>query len=403
MHILFVAPYPLSRVRVRSYGFVRELAKQHTVTVLALCAGEQEAEDVRTLQREGIAITAIVEKRYQKVMRVLRAIGTGIPLQVAFDASPTLRTAIETQLRDTPVDLLHIEFIRALGALPTTDRVPVVWDAVDCVSQLYEHGAHIGATPMLRLIGHGEARRTRAYEHTQLQRFREVLVTSERDRQALLAIGTAYPQNKEDYANITVVPHGIDRAYFRPYTGERQAETLVFSGKMSFHANIAGILLLTQQILPLLWQQRPGVRLILAGSNPPRFIRRLARDSRIEVTGHVPDLRPFIGQAQIAVSPLPYAVGIQNKILEAMAMGTPVIASSHAAAGLHAVAGRDLLVADTPDAFVAAILRLFDNKIEWHTLAQNGLSYIKSNHNWEQVMTQLDTVYSRAVAPIMVS
>ena len=403
MHILFVAPYPLSRVRVRSYGFVRELAKHHDVTVLALCSGEQEAEDVRVLQREGIAITAIIEKRHHKVLRALRAAGTGLPLQVAFDASPALRAAIETHLKNERVDLVHVEFIRALGALPDTLAVPVVWDAVDCISQLYEQGARVGATPMVRLIGKGEAQRVRAYEYTQLQRFRQVLVTSERDRQALLDIHKAKSANGAGCADITVMPHGIDTHYFQQYTGERQPETLVFSGKMSFHANVAGALVLAQQVLPLLWKQRPTIRLVIAGSDPPPVIRRLARAGRIEVTGRVSDLRPYIAQAQVAVCPLPYAVGIQNKILEAMAVGTPVVASSHAAAGLQTVAGRDLLVADAPDAFAEAVLRLLDNKAAWQTLAQHGRSYIEQNHDWERIMTKLGEVYDHAIAPAPVA
>src|SRR5581483_9351996 len=344
MKILFVTPYPLSRIRIRSYGFVSQLSKMHDVTALMLCSNTREAADIQALQDEGIRAIAVPDRRPWKILRTLKAVFTGEPLQVAFDASPALRMAIDHQLAPGQFDLLHIEFIRSLGALPDQFSIPAVWDAVDCISLLYEHGARFGATPLLRLIGTFEARRTRAYEHTQLWRFRQILVTAERDRQALLAIAKMKPpQVNTHHAKITVLPHGIDQDYFRPYNGERDPDTLVFSGKMSFHANVAGVLHLVSQIMPPIWQKRSGVRLIIVGSNPPASVRRLARDPRIEVTGYVADMRSYIGRAKIAVCPLPYAVGIQNKILEAMALGTPVVASSHAAAGLLAKTDQDLL------------------------------------------------------------
>lgn len=398
MRILFVAPYPLSRIRCRSYGFVQQLAIVHEVTVLVLCSNAHEALDVQMLQHEGMMITAIIDTLPWKMLRSLHALCTGLPLQVAFDAAPALRSVLRALLASGDFDLLHVEFIRALGVLPDILPIPTVWDAVDCISQLYAYGAHWGATPLMRFLGSLEARRVREYERRQLWRFHDVLVTSERDRSALLAIaaGDRAPTGKT-LAEITVLPHGIDQIYFQPYTGERKAQTLVFSGKMSFHANIAAALLLAEQIMPRIWQEQPDVQLVIAGSSPPACVQRLARIARITVTGYVDDLRPWLGQARIAVCPLPYAVGIQSKLLEAMACGTPVVASTQAAAGLLAYPQPHLLVADTPDAFAAAVLRLLDDPVLWTAIAENGLSYVATQHNWEQIIRQLTRVYERAV------
>ncbi len=166
---------------------------------------------------------------------------------------------------------------------------------------------------------------------------------------------------------------------------------------MSFHANVAGVINLVERIMPRIWKQRPKVQLIIAGSNPPLKVRRLARDPRIKVTGYVPDLRPYITCAQVAVSPLPYAVGIQNKVLEAMALGTPVVASSSASAGLQVTPGCDLLVADEPEAFAAAVLHLLDDHALWNKLVEGGLAYIATYHKWEAILGQLNAVYARAM------
>ncbi len=399
MRILFVAPYPPSRIRARSYGFITELAKQHFVELLALCANTREIADVQTLQQEGIIATAIYEPYAMRYTRALTALASPRPLQVAFDGSARLRRAINIRLQRGHFDLLHVEFIRTLEAIPTSLSVPVVWDAVDCISQLYQQGGQAGITPMLRLIGAREGRRVRAYEHAQLYHFRHVLVTAERDRQALLAIAHERQtlQAGQTPASITVIPLGIDQHYFQTYKGERQAETLIFSGKMSFHANIAGVCSLVKNILPLIWQKRPTVKLIIAGSDPPAAVRHLARDPRITITGYLPDLRPAIAQAQIAVCSLPYAVGMQYKVLEAMALGTPVVASTPAAAGLPAVAGRDLLVADEPTACAAAVLHLLDNQHKWQSISRNASHYIKLHHQWDSIIQQLTTVYTQAL------
>ncbi len=399
MRILFVTPYPASRIRGRSYGFITQLAKQHFVESIALCANMREMSDVQALQQEGIAATAIYEPHIVRYMRGLTALTSQQPLQVAFDASSRLRRAIGIHLLHGHFDLLHVELIRTLGAVPSALPVPVVWDAVDCISQLYEQGGQVGITRMLRIIGSSEGRRVRAYEHAQLQRFRHVLVTAERDRQALLAIARDREATapKQPLAEITVLPLGIDQHYFQTYDGERQAETLIFSGKMSFHANIAGVCSLVRHILPLIWQKRPTVRLVIAGCDPPASVRRLARDPRIEVTGYLPDLRSAIAQAQIAVCPLPYAVGIQCKVLEAMALGTPVVASTPVAAGLQAIAGRDLLVADEPADFAAAVLRLLEDQAQWRRLATHGVAYIGTHHHWDVIIQQLTAVYAQAL------
>ncbi len=398
MHILFVTPYPLSRIRVRSYNFATQLMKRHDVTVVSLCSTKREQADVRTLQREGMHVIAVKDSLFMKALRVLSALGRELPLQVAFDAAPALRATIEELIAVNQFDIVHVESVRLLAALPEVLPVPTVWDAVDCISQLYAYGASFGATPMMRLLGYREAQRLKAYERKQLQRFQYILVTSERDRQGLLNLAKDHHNTADNHiAEVIVLPHSVDQHYFQRNPGVRHPATLFFSGKMSFHANVAGALQLVKQIMPCIWRQRADVHLIIAGSKPPAVVQRLARDPRIKVTGYVDDLRPYIAQATIAVSPLPYAVGIQNKMLEAMALGTPVVCSSCAAAGLQVRAGQDVLVADDPELFADAVLRLLDDHCLWDQLAENGVAYVAARHNNEGMVKALLSVYSQAI------
>ncbi len=408
VRVLFVAPYAPSRLRVRSYGFARHLARRHDVHVLALCAGELSADalqDIGELRRQGAAVTIVQEPRTRPYLRALKSAlvphpqGGSMPLQVAYAASETLRLAIARELRARYYDVVHVEHVRGLGSLPCAMTTPVVWDAVDCVSLLYEESLRHAATPMLRTVGWLEARRLRAFERARVGQYTQVLVTSERDRQALLHLAAPCEGCEGDDSHaieITVLPHGIDPRRTQPRAA-RRPETLIFSGRMDYHANVAGALTLVRDIMPLIWRRRPEARLIIAGSNPPRAVRQLAHDTRITVTGYVRDLDALVGAATVAVSALPYAVGIQNKVLEAMAVGTPVVASAIAAGGLRATPGQDLLVADTSGEFADAVLRLLDDPETWSSVAEHGATYVAERHNWETITGQLTGVYERAL------
>src|SRR5207302_9614574 len=146
-------------------------------------------------------------------------------------------------------------------------------------------------------------------------------------------------------------------------------------------ANVATALYLYQQVMPLIWQQQPEATLTIVGSNPPKVLQALTSDPRVEVTGYVDDLRSYVGRAEVMLSPMVYSVGIQNKVLEAMALGTPVVAAAQAAAALGTQTGRDLLVATSAQDFADATLRLMDNADLRLSLSQHGRSYVEEQHD----------------------
>jgi glycosyltransferase involved in cell wall biosynthesis len=195
----------------------------------------------------------------------------------------------------------------------------------------------------------------------------------------------------------------VDLDYFTPSNGARQADTLVFSGKMSYHANVTAALYLVRQVMPLVWAHRPDVRLIIAGSQPTSAVRQLALDhpERVEVTGYVPDLRLPLRQASLAVAPLMYGAGIQNKVLEAMACATPVVASSLAVSALSKIQpGMDCLVANTPQAFAEEVLSLLSDDALRERLGVAGRQYVEAHHNWDDIAAHLETIYQRSIKDV---
>jgi glycosyltransferase involved in cell wall biosynthesis len=162
---------------------------------------------------------------------------------------------------------------------------------------------------------------------------------------------------------------------------------------MSYHANISMVKYLVNEIMPLIWRQRPTVRLLVVGKDPSPDIKKMEENPLITVTGTVSDIRPYLWQSTVAVAPLVYGAGIQNKILEAMAVGLPVVTTSKALLSLRAVPGRDILPGDTPEEFAAFVLRLLDNPDWGHKVGNAGRLFVQDHHDWEKISEELAGIY----------
>ena len=318
------------------------------------------------------------------------------PLQARFCRAPRMTAQIQRALAESPTyDILHVEHLRAALYGLDVSGLPKVYDAVDCMSRLQAHTVVDGPTLATRLIARAELGRTRRFERALVTRFDRTLVTAASERAALLALADAGAA-----ARVRVLPNGVDLDYFKPAETARDPATLVFVGRMAYHANLAAARLLITELLPRLWTRRPQTRLLVVGDDPPDGLRALAarHGSRVEVTGYVADVRPYLARATLAVVPLPYAVGIQNKVLEAMAMATPVVATPAACGGLLAAAGEHLLVAAEVDGLAAAVERLLEDRELANRLGCAGRRYVEAHHDWQEVGGDLEDIYRDAVA-----
>jgi glycosyltransferase involved in cell wall biosynthesis len=239
-----------------------------------------------------------------------------------------------------------------------------------------------------------ELSRTRRAEGDLACRFNHVLVTAPSDQTALLELVPAGKSPSE----ISVLPNGVDLEYFHPNTKiQREPETLIFSGKMSYHANISMATYLVEEIMPRIWKVRPATHLYIVGKDPGPAIQKMTRNPLITVTGTVDDIRPFLWRATVSVVPLLYGAGIQNKILEAMATGTPVVTTCQALSALQAQPGKDLFASDDPDGFSQAVLQLISNRDLQQKIGHAGERYIRTLHNWSSIASQLVSIYQQTL------
>jgi glycosyltransferase involved in cell wall biosynthesis len=423
MNLLFIIPYVPTPIRVRPYNLIRALAARgHRITLATLWTDEAERRALDEPARWGVRVIAEHLPRARSLRNCLGALPTATPLQAVYCWSPALRARIEQELA-SPLLLgegpgvryaaVHVEHLRGAHYGLDLPGVPVVWDSVDCISYLFAQSARHSRSPSGRLLTRLDLARTRRHEGWLAGQFDRVLVTSPVDRAALHQVFTAETQRAQSLEkykekisassaisavnkdHIVVLPNGVDLTYFRPGDAPRDAETLVITGKMSYHANVTAVHHLMDAIMPRVWAQRPRVRVQVVGAYPPPALRRLAErfPGRVEVTGTVPHLRPYLQRATLAVAPVAYGAGIQNKVLEALACGTPVVATPQACSALEVEPGRDLLTAGAPDEFAGQVLRVLDDPALAAQLGAAGRRYVEQHHDWDAVAAHLEGIY----------
>jgi len=390
MKILFVTPYIPSLVRVRPYNILHALVERgHEVTLAALQPPGDEGESLDDLRKWCADVHVIPHNRTRTLINGLMALPSIAPVQMAYSRSPEFAAMAQNLLTRRSFDVVHIEHLRGAVLAQCFSQLPIVFDSVDSISLLFEKVLKDAPSLKSRMMAALDLKRTQYFEGSLTRRFAEVAVTSEVDRRALIRLGSSE-------ANITVIPNGVDLDYFQPQKLERNPHRLVFTGKMSYHANVAAVEDLVEKIMPLVWKEQPAAHLQIVGKDPSPVIQMLGQSSNITVTGYVPDMRPYLAQAALAISTVRYGVGIQNKVLEAMAMETPVVCSAQASSALSAVHGNDLLVGDTPEQIAHYILELLKSPEKRESVGQAGRRYVEKHQTWDSAAALFESLYRKA-------
>lgn len=388
MRILWVAPYLPCLIRPRSFNFIRALSKRgHRIHLVALSEVQLPREPMDILEQVCAKVEAVSLHKYTSYWNCLTRLFSPMALQAAYYFSSAMQKKITTLLATGQFDVLHVEHIQASALVPERCHLPTVFDAVDCITALYAQFARQKTAFPARLLSKLERSKLSAYEPRVARRFNRVVVTSETEKEALLGL--------DPCLRVEVIPNGVDLEYFTP-SRLCSTLTLMLSGKMSYYANEAAAVFFCQQILPLIREQLPETTVLIAGSNPSKAVQRLAWRSNVQTTGYVSDLRPVFQRARVVVCPLVVGAGVQNKVLEAMAMGKPVIATPKACQALSVINGRHLLVADDPRAFAKAVVKLLTDDDLAVRLGQAGRRYVEAHHAWAEKAMALERVYEEA-------
>ena len=393
MNILYVChrfPFPPKRGgKIRPFNMIRHLsASGHKVTVCSLARSAEEAEEGRGIAPHCVDFEmAQVSNRLQTLRMVVRLPVT-TPSSMGYFYSPTLAQRVRRRLSEQKWDLIFVHCSSVAQYVEHITDVPKILDFGDMDSQKWLEYANYKSFP-LSLGYRFEGAKMLAAEKRLARRFDLCTATTRAEWETLDGYGTGVASDW--------FPNGVDADFFCPTGEPYDADTISFIGRMDYYPNQECMARFCEQIWPILKSRRPNMKLLIVGADPTPEMRKLGEIPGVTVTGSVPDVRPFIRSSALMVAPLNIARGTQNKILEAMAMGVPVVTSTIAAGGVDAESVKHFLVADTPEEYAQSILRIVESPEERERLASAGRQRMLSHHAWPHSMARLDQIIDRCI------
>jgi len=356
VRILFLThrlPYAPDRGdRIRAYFLLREMSRFASVFLFSLVHDDREAAEAARVPFATQVRVARVP-RLRNLLRGAARLGTRQPLTHALLDAPDARGVLSGLQESAQPDLVvaYCSGMAQFAIESSISSLPFVLDMVDLDSTKWDQLAsrHHG---LWRWIYAREARTLRAFETVAVIRAKATLVVNDRERTEVMRL--------DSRAKVHVVENGIDVASFTPSPSPVADPVVMFCGVMSYLPNEEGVRWFAAEIWPRIRSQRPDAKFMIVGDEPTRAIQSLAADSSIEVTGRVPAVQPFLSRAAVSVAPLRLARGLQNKVLEALAAGIPVVVTSAVLDGLPSQVRPSCETADDADAFAAAVLHLLN-------------------------------------------
>lgn len=409
MRILFltqIIPWPLDAgPKIKTWNVLRFLKEQGHSVILASFVREEEKQHVSQLEQlcEEIYTVPIRRSRIADALFWLRSQFSGRPFLVERDDFPEMRARVSRLLAEKEIDVLYadqlsmVQFGFSLQGvhIKSGKRPFLIFDAHNAVWTIVERMRR-NARWFLKPILAQEARKIKQYEGQIIQRVDHTLAVSEIDCQALLM---AAPHSKTSISPvpITVIPIAVDTGAIGPVQRKPGSTNILTLGTLHYLPNADGIRWFMREVFPLISEQVPSATLTIVGKNPPGdFLQMAAKNPKITVSGYVPDLTPFFERAAVVVIPVRAGGGMRVRILEAFARGLPIVTTTVGLEGIEATVGRDVIVADSPQAFAVAVEKLLGDPAEQNRLARNCRLVAENQYDWRVVLNKLNDVLLNA-------
>jgi sugar transferase (PEP-CTERM/EpsH1 system associated) len=391
-------PYPAQQgTAIRNWAILRHLARQHAVTLLSFAAADQlgGATELEGVCR-AVCFVPIPKRTGRSRLTSLLAGQADLEQRLR---SPAYESALHELLERDRFDIVQVEGLE-LGRFIATIRerdpsVSIVYDAHNAELAIQRRAWETDAAQPARWAAAAyswvQMRRLAWYETAVCRQADGVVCVSTEDATALKQLVPGL--------HVTVVSNGIDPADYAPYeTAPTPADLLIFTGKMDYRPNVDAMHWFAAEILPLIQARRPAIRLEIVGQKPGPRLTGLNGRNGITVIGAVPDARPYIRRATVYVAPLRIGGGTRFKLLEAMALARPVVATTIGAEGFAVQSGRELLLADSAADFAGAVVRLLSDSALAGEIGRRGRDFVQAGYNWEAIIPRLETLHERLVA-----
>ncbi|MBI5788556.1 MAG: glycosyltransferase [Candidatus Schekmanbacteria bacterium] len=395
MNILFVSenfPYPLDRGgHIRSASILKELSRQFSVTLLTgsgQAAGNHPGLNFfRQFCKKVICLPKPQMPAWKRGYYLLEGLVGGKPYPLNKNFSVPFLQKIREELQSGDYQVLHCDHLDTAQYLYDLPKpIPCVFDTHNIIFLLMERMGQQEKSAIKRLYLHRNAQQLGKYEAEIWPLFDLCLVCSEQEAQQ---IGRFAPK-----AKTAVIPNGVDIDFYQTIAGTSPANpTLLFVGRLDYFPNTQGVLFFYQSVWPLLLGQIPQIRWQIVGGVIPPALQELKKDARIKISEKATDMRPYLAASTISIVPLHIGGGTRLKILEAMAVGLPVVSTAIGAEGIDAVNGQEIIIADQPQELAQQIIELCKNADKRQKIALAASSFV-TRYDWQVIGKKLISCYN---------
>ena len=399
MKILFIVPrLPLpadTGAKIRTFNLLKNIAQSNEVTLVSFYFSDDE-KSVEALRAMGIAVHLVKTSERINPFTLLDA----FPVTIAKYRSMVMEKKLRSVIAKERFDVVHFDHLHMGQYRDCIGNIPCMLDEHNVESVILERCATLEKNALKRFIFQSQAQKMARLESKIVSDFSMCLAVSENDKEGLLKLSG----NK---AKVEVVPNGVDTEYFSDMIASSlplgtprndESNSLVFTGSMDWLPNSEAVLYFAREILPLIWEKNPKIKFYVVGRDPSKEVQALGKvDSRIVVTGLVPDVRPYMALAKVFVVPIRVGGGTRLKILEAMSMGIPVVSTTVGAEGIAYTNGKDIILSDLPDEFSKSVLMLLNNTEKRNLLADAARKLVCEKYDWKVITKKLNAVYQKVI------
>jgi sugar transferase (PEP-CTERM/EpsH1 system associated) len=376
-------PYPLEKGdKLRAYYQIKELSRTHEIHLCALSDKEVSETSISELRPYCKSIDVVKISKLGSYFQLASGIFfSKMPFQVLYFFSKTAKRKIRKLIKKYQVDHIYAQLIRTSEYVKDLQGIPKTLDYMDALSRGMER--RISNSPFyLKPFVKIEALRLKRYEHFIYAHFTTCTIISLQDRDLIV---------NADNESIEIIPNGVQHDYF--YSQHRPKKyDLIFTGNMSYEPNVLTAEYLAKEVIPLIANQNPLVQLAIVGANPSGRVKALA-NKHIQVTGWVEDIRTYYDEAKIFIAPMQIGTGLQNKLLEAMAMELPCITSELANNALGAKENETVLIGRSAQEYAELALELLSNSEKAATFAAKGHQYVNDCFSWKTSVAKLSDLF----------
>lgn len=377
-------PYPLNKGdKLRAFYQIKELSKNNDIYLFCLNNKKANKQGLNILKNYCKEIKVEDISLFSSIFSVFKAIFSSLPLQVAFYTKKRIIKSFDDFYNNINPKISYFQFVRTAEYAKSIQGIKVL-DFQDCLSLNMKRRSKV-SKGLFKYIFHLEAKRLTKYENLMFDIFSKCTIITSNDRDGI---------QSERKNEIEIITNGVDNSFLY-YNSEQEKEyDIIFSGNMSYAPNVLAANFLIKDIMPIVWKEKPNIKVVICGSNPKKEVINLGNKNVI-VTGWVNDMKDYYAKSKIFIAPMQIGTGLQNKLLEAMAMNLPSITTYLANKSLMAQNNKDILIGNNKEELASCILSLLDDSHLYSTLSKNGKEYVRNNFSWINSTEKLYLIFQQ--------